>query len=471
MALEPCDEPHCHSEEVKQACIEIYGPDYGNKPVVGRKPNGQPCKCVCSCMAFDTQVAISATATKAIQDFKAKTGTSLGDTVYAAGANLQWSQKDVVFSGGTNRGTKQSNAVFVGFGDDEFIVTTGDHMFLMPGGKLRLASKLVVGDKLVRPDGTPVAITGVLRGDFYSGFHHIATSFDDPKGNLDGHLLATAGVVSADFTVQLYKDEFLDYAEKSLPEAGSIAYEKKHGAPAPIAPITRLAGGKVALGRPGIAPLGLAAFGQPVAPALVQPLFIPGHEMKIKIPADAARFISDAEAQAKAFDPMRSLDDPTSLDEANSIVFHTRAYDPYSSVTYHVDWYDNTVNAFAWVENGVRHVALKGGLLRHTAIHYQAVALVLAHELGHHFGGQPTFPGGLSCEGRADYYGANIAMRKVWFGEFYIQMMTAAISQLQNFFSPNPGNHGCNHPSRDCRMSIYNAAVDLNPIPACAFAT
>jgi len=62
-------------------------------------------------------------------------------------------------------------------------------------------------------------------------------------------------------------------------------------------------------------------------------------------------------------------------------------------------------------------------------------------------------------------------MRKVWFGEMYFNLMVAAIAQLQNFFGPNPGNHGCNHPSRDCRMSIYNAALDLNPIPACAFAT
>jgi hypothetical protein len=109
--------------------------------------------------------------------------------------------------------------------------------------------------------------------------------------------------------------------------------------------------------------------------------------------------------------------------------------------------------------------------LRHPAIEVEAVSLVLAHELGHHYGGSPTFPGGLSCEGQADYYGVNVIMRRIWFGDFYLKMMEPAVVQLTNFFAPNPGNHGCDHPSRDCRMSIYNAAIELQPIPSCAFAT
>src|SRR4051812_11259144 len=124
MALDPCDEPHCHSAEVVEACKEVYGPDYAHKPVVGRKPNGQPCKCICSCVALNTPVAVSQTETKAIQDFKAKTKTTPGDMVYAAGANLKWGQKEVVFSGGTSAGTKLTNAVYVEFGKDEFLVTT-----------------------------------------------------------------------------------------------------------------------------------------------------------------------------------------------------------------------------------------------------------------------------------------------------------------------------------------------------------
>jgi hypothetical protein len=403
--------------------------------------------------------------------------------VLAAGSDLQWSQREVLFSGGTHIGSKQPNSILIEFGDGEFVACTGDHLFLLASGKLRMASRLAPGDELTRPDGTAVTVGAVHRGDFYSGFHHIATSRDDPKGVLDGHLLITAGVVSADFTVQLFKEEFLDEREATLPEVGSAAYDARHGTPREPFAFETFAGGKIVSGRPGLAsvvldalrstqdvhsPIGSVSGGERRIGS--RPVFITGSATRVEVPPDAASFISDAEAAEKANDAMRSLDDATSLDEANGVVFHTSAYSPYNNVVYHVDWYDNTVNAFAWITNGVRHVALKGGLLRHTAIHFQATALVLAHELGHHFGGQPTFPGGLSCEGRADFYGANIVMRKVWFGDFYLGVMGPAIQQLQNFFAPNPGNHGCNHPARDCRISIYRAAVELKRIPACAFA-
>jgi hypothetical protein len=86
-------------------------------------------------------------------------------------------------------------------------------------------------------------------------------------------------------------------------------------------------------------------------------LLVPAVNTIIKVPDDAARFISDHEARQKLHSThFRAISDLTSFDEANGLVYHYHTYFP--NVIYHVDWYDNTVNAFAWVENGVRHVAL-----------------------------------------------------------------------------------------------------------------
>jgi hypothetical protein len=471
-----CEEAHCHSQEVLDVCKEVYGENnYASKPVASRDSMGA-CKCTCSCLAFDTPVADSLTSMRAIQEFKGRSESEPGDFVLAAGSNLQWTQKEVFFSGGTSRGAKQPNAILVEYGND-FIVTTADHLFLMPDGKLKMANRLSVRDQLVQPDGQTVQVTSVRMGDYYSGFHHIATSKGDPRGNLDDHLLNTNGVVTADYAVQLFSDEFLDQTHNDLPEVGTAAYEEVYGSPQKTNPHDLLAGDRIISGRNGLAPLSP----QTVSPGRTEmaflstaalsgkPIFVPAEETKVVIPPNACGFISDNEARILALQPKRSMANLIPLDDANGLVDHFHSF--YPDVVYHVDWADETVNAYAWVDNGTRNIALKGGLLRHPAIQLEATALVIAHELGHHYGGQPTFPQGLSCEGRADYYGANIIMRRVWFGDFYLRMMEPAVQQLSNFFQPNPGNHGCEHPSRDCRTSIYNAAIELRPIPACAFAS
>ena len=113
----------------------------------------------------------------------------------------------------------------------------------------------------------------------------------------------------------------------------------------------------------------------------------------------------------------------------------------------------------------------------------EGLGLVLAHEIGHHYGGPPLYPNnGLSCEGQADWWGANIGMREVWWGEEYIRQTLAAADQLYDFFSnglimtiseqeeatlfTTSGN--CSHPPAACRRDTYIAATRAQPKPACA---
>jgi hypothetical protein len=200
--------------------------------------------------------------------------------------------------------------------------------------------------------------------------------------------------------------------------------------------------------------------------------FVPGAATTVVIPPDACKFIPDDLAAAKEAAPKRRFNDPLAREWTEYLIGLHRCF--YPDVTYHLDWADNTVNAFAWVENGVRHVALKGGLVRDVDIELEAIALVLAHELSHHYGGPPTFPGGLSCEGQADYYGVLVVMRAVWFGDQYLTVGEAATQQMANFFgvpnSPNApgGSAGCQHPPGACRVATYHRAMDLGPKPGCA---
>jgi hypothetical protein len=170
---------------------------------------------------------------------------------------------------------------------------------------------------------------------------------------------------------------------------------------------------------------------------------------------------------------MRPWNDPLSRQWTQYLLDQHSAF--YPQITYQLDWADDTVNAFAWIDaSGVRHVAIKGGLVRHVALLLEGIALVIAHETGHHYGGPPTFPGGLSCEGQADFSGVRDVMRKVWFGDQYAATTRPAIAQMAAFFgvpdSPTVpgGSAGCNHPPGACRIATYYSAFRLTGKPACA---
>jgi hypothetical protein len=402
-----------------------------------------------------------------IEDF------AVGTRVLAAGKDLDWRESEVVFSDGTSGNHEQPYTVFVEYGEDRSLVVTADHLFLLTSGRLKRADRLSVEDELVGPTGDAVAVLSVRIGNFTGGFHHIvATTLKVPGENLDGHLLNTNGVVTADYILQLfYRSNELDTGllaveQDELPVVGTAEYAQRHGERA-YASAAAAAAVEVGNGR-----------------------FAPAELCRVHIPEHAVGFISERQAEKLANAPKRGFSDPLSQQWTEYLVELYRAF--YPDVIYQIDWYNDTVNAYAWVDNGQRYVALLGGLIRSAALELEGIGLVLAHELGHHYGGPPAYPGGLSCEGQADFYGANIVMRRVWFGESYVTTMIAAIAQLKNFFgflgffAADPMQRaafvptgreeeelgglegGCTHPPAPCRIETYNAALDLKPKPACA---
>jgi len=460
MAVDKCPSAHCSG--VSQA-INMICKSQGwavNHPVLVTDPNdpNKLCYCSCSCLAFGTPVQAGDGSFRAIEDYQ------VGDTVLAAGKSLTWTEQEVVFSNGTPGVAKQKYTVLIIYSDG-FLAVTSDHLFLMPNGTLKAAAKITPNDELVAPDGSSIAILSVHIGDYTAGFHHITTSKEEPAESLDGHLLNTNGVVSADYTVQLYyranelPTAFLSANLAADPIVGSSEYCALYGDDCLKAP-----------SQPQVASL-VASFDVP--DQLPGVLFTPAEKVRLNIPDDAAPFISKEEAKLRANDPKRAFNDPFAREWTEYLLKFHKAF--YPDVVYHLDWTDEEVNAYAWVENGVRHVALLGGLVRHRALELEGIALVLAHELGHHYGGPPTYPSGLSCEGQADWHGVANIMREVWFGQFYGQVVTPAIAQMADFFGvPNVstvpgGSAGCTHPAGACRIATYYAAVSLVAgKPACA---
>jgi len=199
---------------------------------------------------------------------------------------------------------------------------------------------------------------------------------------------------------------------------------------------------------------------------------------KVRIPNGAKHFLPDTMDKASP-NSLFPKDSSVIRERAEELAEYFKKY--YPDVIYHIDWDDDTVNAYAWKEGEQRHVALLGGLLRHKALQIQGIALVLAHELGHHYAGEPTYSGGLSCEGQSDYWGAGTGMRTAY-SSSYRETLSPAIEQVYTLFKKGVVNEssvqdearrfqdskGCSHPPADCRRETYLAAMEGKPKPECA---
>jgi hypothetical protein len=116
----------------------------------------------------------------------------------------------------------------------------------------------------------------------------------------------------------------------------------------------------------------------------------------------------------------RALSEPTRRRRkatANQIM--RRFAETFVDIEYDLLWDDPTINAQAWLFAERRHVTVYGGLVRHPAMTACGIALMLAHETGHHLGAPPLDPDYrlLIWQGQADYWAAKEGMPKV-FGQY-----------------------------------------------------
>jgi hypothetical protein len=112
-----------------------------------------------------------------------------------------------------------------------------DHLFLLANGTLRPVQRLSPGDRLRGADGGVAEVVAAVAGTASLRWAGIELGAFDGV-DLDGHLLNTAGLVSADFAVQVaYFTGHLDPKLLAAPThadpqplVGSAAYRSLHGA-------------------------------------------------------------------------------------------------------------------------------------------------------------------------------------------------------------------------------------------------
>ena len=444
-----CPGQHCSAKAaiVNKMCKQL-GQAGG---VVFVEHNGSYCWCKCSCLASSTPVQVSVDNWISIGDI------AVGDTVLALDLDGTWKQAPVVFSDGTTMPEEPyPYAIYVSVENGPTLITTAEHLFLVEGKKLKRADRLTPNDRLLDKDLRPLKIETLVSGSYHGPIHNIAVTDWSFDGTIDGHLVNTSGVISGDYFLELH---FETASEKLItePQVGSSEYLKRFGPPLGINKLK------------SVIVMGDAEF-------------IPGRPFEE--PDGAHSYLPPGDDIAKP-GTQTTLDVTVPYEMAVYLKDHFRVY--YPDIIYHIEWHDNRVNAFAWRNGNEQHVALLGGLLRHTSVKQEGVGLVLAHEVGHHYGGPPRYPSNpwSSCEGQADYWGASVAMRKVWWGHYALEQIQNGALQLYNLFAngltsgnliersvaemnaPNPTSL-CTHPPALCRYETYLAAMRLDPKPLCA---
>lgn len=441
-----CSGAHCSaiSTQVNELCKS----DGFKGNVVYVEHAGEYCYCNCSCVAVNTLIAVSGDAWKRMGDLK------VGEKVLSLDEDRNWVERTIEFSNGTAEGDGNPvpYAIFVSFDNDVELIVTADHPFLLESGKLQVASRLSPSDKVLDSNFKPVRIQTIGFGEYIGGIHNISTSTGSEGEPLEGHLINTGGIISGDYYAQLY---LVEEQELQSPLIGMPEYYNFHK-------ISKN-GKKSVIGER-----------RPSNPSFFF------HE-DFSASSEAVSFLPDWMEHTNP-ENLRPLDDTIPLEIANYLIHNFKK--SYPGITYHVNWSDNTVNAYAWREGSSRHIAILGGLIRHRAVGIEGLGMVIAHEIGHHYGGAPRYPNNpwASCEGQSDYWAAMVAMREVWWGEESLRQINEAATQLYNLFAFGLVSSlteeqaekaavslaGCGHPSAGCRRNTYLAALTLAPKPSCA---
>ena len=471
-AIEVYDITQCQDEEYESKCYPPKDPNIPALPVFpslkeakawinnngGKKKwDTRDCYCCCACYAYGTPIA-TPDGEKAIQEFQpgdlvsVATLESTGETL-----RLSWSAKPVQFSSGTPplpKGSTFPTMIFVNYGEEQkSIIATSDQLFLLANGKVKQAGTLTINDRLVAADGTPVRINAVKLGEYSGGIHHIALSSRFTE-DLDGHLLNSNGVVTADFSVQIQTERLGDLLERG-PAIGEPAYHEAHQ-----------------LNAVGVHSYHHPDFNGEVAVPNTLKLYT---GESVYLPPTARSFITEVQGIDINNNPdvkKRPFSNHVGVNELKTVFKHCRAY--YPDINFTLVWEDPLPNVYAFEYLGQKQIVVSGQLLRTDGIYWQAMALVVAQAIAcfHEPGGEPRteqLPRIL-----ADYYGVGLIMRIVW--EFYYRKtVEAGTEQINKFFSyiseENRGgdpNNPLDKPCIECRQETMEEGAFGGTLPACA---
>ena len=421
----------------------------------------RPCNCCCSCFAYGTPIATPA-GMKAIEDFAKGDEVLVATEMAIADGQVQltWSPKTVAFSSGTGPDSSQASMVYIRYGENSGIVVTPDHVFLMPNGKLKRADRLVPDqDQLVLAEGGTTPIHEVRTGAYKGGIHHISTdlSFD---GKIEGHLVNANNIVCADYLLQIHLGQMGDAVvvenHSELPKIGTPEYAAQY------THLTLMANAAISATNP--------------LEDIVIKEFKPHKSQEKAIPDNAKLFITPEQEADIIANPKAEKQLLTETIGISAVSYLTKLYNAfYPDVRFHLEWEDIHINAYAYHDGlfNDKIVYISGGLVRIVCLNMEAMALILAQQIGY-FYGTPQGADGLATRGEADYYGVLAVTRKAFFTDNWFDVVMKGLSQLQTFFGyitednqkgedGNPDN-----PSIDCRIQTMQIAISGGSLPPCA---
>ncbi|MBK25729.1 MAG: hypothetical protein CME70_17150 [Halobacteriovorax sp.] len=111
------------------------------------------------------------------------------------------------------------------------------------------------------------------------------------------------------------------------------------------------------------------------------------------------------------------------IDESEFNMVLDKVYDVYAPIVRKFngnlviqrEWHNSEVNAYAERQGSNFIIKMFGGLARHHVMTADGFALVACHEVGHHIGGAPKYPGTWAAsEGQSDYFANSKCLRKVF---------------------------------------------------------
>jgi hypothetical protein len=143
----------------------------------------------------------------------------------------------------------------------------------------------------------------------------------------------------------------------------------------------------------------------------------------------------------------------------------------FPEISYDLLWESATVNSQAWRLGSARYVRVYGGLVRHRSMTRAGLALMLAHETGHHLGGPPRDPDmpWISWQGQADYWAAGVGMKQV-FGSRARGITMRGVREILELHRAFAGCDEEDQPDlcSECRHRIFVAGATGQAIPDCA---
>lgn len=441
----PCTDPFCAriQPRIDEYCHAVGY--IGEVPVPEYEDGVGDCWCCCSCFAYNTPIAVAQGTYEFIQDIAEH------DMVLVTGPDVQtWVQKEVTESTGTGPETQVDFMFYItyqhmdgGTQDTRYMIVTADHLFLMASGKLKAVQYLIPGDQIRQSNGEVASVVFAVAGQYKGGVHHISVGHFNGT-DLNGHLVDANGIVSSDYSVQLY------YATNNIPEdvleplvtnvlsVGSNQYHARF----PSVEAEQFLADRKAW------PKG----------------FQPHSRELINVPDTAMRFVTDeqaAEIQANA--PMAGYGNGDDLQTVRYLFKLFNAM--YPGIIYLVDWSNDVPNAYAWEDWGDKYILVTGGLARVETLQRDGLSLVLSHLESYH--------NGVVCVGPADYNSMYLYMRQVWNGNLFFSVSSAALEQVRTLFSyitttgEDPSDI-CHQPSIDCRLLTMQEGKAMGELPDCA---